>query len=109
MTRTVDTASRSHLSAKLTAGIAISTLLAIATFATSADARSADQENLPSWNGGYYTASPVVYGWPYGYRYYAPPYAYYAPPYAYYPPAYPYYRPQYDPRTGWRDPNAGGP
>jgi hypothetical protein len=90
MTWIVDTESRRHLSAKLAAGLAISALLAVGTFATSADARDADQQNLPSGYGGYYPAPPVVYGWPYGYGYYAPPYVYYGRPY--YAPPVVYYR-----------------
>src|SRR5271154_5146291 len=84
MTWIVDTESRRHLSAKFAAALAICALLAVGPFAASANARDRDQQNLPSLYGGYYAAPPVVYGYPYGYGYYAPPYAYYAPPYPYY-------------------------
>jgi len=94
----VDTKSRRHPQAKLAAGLAISALLAVGTLP--ADARDADQQNLPSVYGRYYAAPPIVYGRPYGYAYYGPPYAYYGPPYPYYGP--PYYAPPlvYGPSVG---------
>ena len=91
MTWIVRTKSPYRLSAKLAAGLATCAFLAIAGSATSANARSADQQNLPDGYGGYYVAAPVAYGWPYGYGYY-PPYAYYAQPYPYY--GWPYYAPR---------------
>jgi hypothetical protein len=83
MTRINDTKSRRPLSAKLAAGIAISALLAIGTFAAPADARDHDGGYRHNWNGGYYRAPPVVYGSPYGSSYYGAPY--YAPPVVYGP------------------------
>ena len=85
MTRIIDTKSKS-----LMAGLAISALLAVGTFAPPASAASADQQNLP-YGYGYYAAPPVAYGAPYGYGYYAPPHAYYGHPYGYY--GRPYYAP----------------
>lgn len=79
MTWIMDTKSPRHLSAKLMAGLAISALLAIGTFAAPANA---DQQNLPNY-GGYYGAPPVAYGSSYGYGY-AQPYGYgSAQPYGY--------------------------
>jgi hypothetical protein len=88
------------LPAKLPAGLAISVLLAIGTFAMPAEARDAAQQNLPYWYGQYYPTPPAAYGWPYGYAYYGQPYAYYGQPYAY---GQPYYAPPavYAPRIGW--------
>ncbi len=86
MTRIIDAKSKS-----LAAGLAISALLAVGTFAAPASAASYDQQNLPYGYGGYYPAPPVAYGAPYGYGYYAPPYGYYGRPYGYY--ARPYYGP----------------
>ncbi len=37
------------------------------------------------WNGGYYRAPPIIYGSPYGPRYYGAP-RYYPPPVIYLPP-----------------------
>jgi hypothetical protein len=74
------TISKRHLSAKLAAGIAISAILAVGTFATPA---SAEHQEGRNWNGGYYNAPPVVYGSSYGNGYYGSPY--YAPPVVYGP------------------------
>jgi len=74
------TISKRHLSTKLAAGIAISAILALGTFAASANAREHDGY----YRGGYYyNAPPVVYGSSYGYGYYGSPY--YAPPVVYGP------------------------
>ena len=86
MTRIIDTASPRRLSAKLAAGLAISAILALGTFAGSADARGYHHY----YNGGYYRAPPVVYGSPYRGGYYGSPYYggspyYYAPPVIYGP------------------------
>lgn len=87
MTQSIDTIPKRRLSAKLGAGIAISALLALGSFATPASAdwdgynRSYYHHN---WNGGYYRAPPVVYGSSYyGGGYYGSPY--YAPPVVYGP------------------------
>jgi hypothetical protein len=95
MTCIIDTKSTRRLSAKLMAGLAISALLAVATFAAPANAASADQQNLPYGYGGYYPAPPVAYGSPYGYGSYAQPYGYYAQPYGYYGQPHGYYRQPY--------------
>ena len=87
MTRIINPESRRRFSAKLMAGLALSALLAIGTFAAPANAASYDQQNLPYGYGGYYAAPPAFYGWPYGYGYYAPPYGYYGRPY-YAPPVF---------------------
>ena len=86
MTQIVDTKLRCRLSAKLAAGCVISALLALGSFAGSADARA----YYHYYNGGYYRAPPVVYGSPYGGSYYGSPYYggspyYYAPPVVYGP------------------------
>ena len=94
MTSIIDSTSKRRLTAKLTAGIAISALLAFGTFAAPASAqrdgdyRDGDNRGYyhhhHNWNGGYYNAPPVVYGSPYGSSYYG--YApYYAPPVVYGP------------------------
>jgi hypothetical protein len=80
MTRIIDTASKRSLAAKLAAGLAISAILALGTFAGSADARPYRHY----YNGGYYRAPPIVYGSPYRGGYYGSPY-YGGSPY-YYPP-----------------------
>jgi len=119
----VDPEMRHRLPAKLCAGLATCTLLAVGAVATPAEARSSDQENLPPSYGGYYAGPPVVYGSPYGYAYNGPPAAYYGAPYAYYsrPSAYyygapyayygwPYYAPRvYDSDVGPRNPHLRGP
>jgi hypothetical protein len=93
MTWIIDTNSPRHSLAKLMAGLAISALLAIGTFALPANAASRDQQNLPPLYGGYYAAPPAAYGSPYGYSY-VDPYRY-AQPYGYY--GQPYYAPGYGP------------
>jgi len=86
MTWIVDTKSKHRLSAKLAAGLAISAMLALGTFAGSASAGErwgGHGEYHHNWNGGYYRAPPVVYGSQYGSSYYGSPY--YAPPVVYGP------------------------
>jgi hypothetical protein len=83
LTWIINTNSRRRLSAKLAAGLAISAILAVGTFAGSADAREHDGGYRHNWNGGYYAAPPVVYGSAYGGGYYGSPY--YAPPLVYGP------------------------
>ena len=80
MTKITDVTSQRSLSAKLAAGFAIAAILALGTFAGSANARG----YYHYYNGGYYRAPPVVYGSPYGGAYYGSPY-YNGSPY-YYPP-----------------------
>jgi hypothetical protein len=82
MTRIIDTNAKRRLSARLAAGIAISAILALGTFAGSANARE-DYHHHGYYNGGYYRAPPVVYGSPYGGAYYGSPYG--APPVVYGP------------------------
>jgi hypothetical protein len=87
MTRIIDTKSKRRLSAKLAAGLAISAMLALGTFAGSAnadDGRGAYRGYHHHYNGGYYRAPPVVYGSRYGSSYYGAPY-YYPPPVIYGP------------------------
>jgi hypothetical protein len=86
MTRIIDTTSKRGLLAKLAAGLAISAMLALGTFAGSANARTYHHY----YNGGYYRAPPVVYGSRYGSSYYGSSYYggspyYYAPPVVYGP------------------------
>ena len=84
MTYTIDTTPKRRLSAKLAAGIAISALLALGTFAAPASADwNSDHGYRHNWSGGYYNAPPVVYGSSYGNGYYGSPY--YAPPVVYGP------------------------
>ena len=85
MTRIFDTPSQRCRSAKLAAGLAIAAILALGTFAGSADARDyrGHYGYNHYYNGGYYRAPPVVYGSPYGNGYYG--YPYYAPPVIYGP------------------------
>ncbi|HEV2334098.1 MAG TPA: hypothetical protein VGS13_01245 [Stellaceae bacterium] len=87
MTRIIDTTSKRRRSARLAAGIAISAILAVGTFAGTASARDRDDGGRRGWgggwSGGYYAAPPVVYGSTYGYGYYGSPY--YAPPVVYGP------------------------
>jgi hypothetical protein len=59
-----NTKSKRRPSVKLTVGFAISAILALGTFAGSADAQH--YYNGHYYNGGYYRAPPVVYGSPYG-------------------------------------------
>jgi hypothetical protein len=84
MTWIIDTTSKPRRSATLAAGIAISAMLAVGTFAAPA---SADWDGNRGYhhyyNGGYYRAPPVVYGSPYGGSYYGSPY--YSPPVVYGP------------------------
>jgi hypothetical protein len=80
MTEIIDTSSKCRLSAKLAAGLAIAAILAVGTFAGSANAQ---YYNGHYYNGGYYRAPPVVYGSPYNNGYYGS--GYYGSPY-YYPP-----------------------
>jgi hypothetical protein len=92
MTWIIDTKSKRRLSAKLAAGLVISAMLALGTFAGSASAeerrgeerRGEHREYHHNWNGGYYRAPPVVYGSRYGSSYYGSPY-YYPPPVVYGP------------------------
>jgi len=78
MTCIINTPSKRRLSAKLAAGVAVSAILALGTFAAPASADGRDRRHH-NWNGGYYHAPPVVYGSSYRSSYYG-----YAP--AYYPP-----------------------
>jgi hypothetical protein len=82
MTWSIDTNSKHRLSARLAAGIAISAMLALGTFAGSAGADEYYHHHH-YYNGGYYRAPPVVYGSAYGGAYYGSPY--YAPPVVYGP------------------------
>jgi hypothetical protein len=83
MTSIIDTSSERRLSAKLVVGFAISAILALGTFAGSADAQYRRNYNGHYYNGGYYRAPPVVYGSRYNNGYYGS--GYYGSPY-YYPP-----------------------
>jgi len=84
MTHTIVTTSTRRLSAKLAAGLVISALLALGTFAAPANAEwRGDSREHHNWGGGYYRAPPVVYGSSYGPSYYGAPY--YAPPVVYGP------------------------
>jgi hypothetical protein len=88
MTPIIDTNSKRRLSAKLAAGLAMTALLALGTFAGSANAEVRRvvvhrAYRHPAWHPGYYRAPPVVYGSPYRGGYYGRPY--YAPPVVYGP------------------------
>jgi len=87
MTWIIDTTSKrrplTKMSARLAAGIAISAIIALGTFAAPASAEDGHHRGDHNWNGGYYRAPPVVYGSPYGNGYYSSPY--YAPPVVYGP------------------------
>lgn len=91
MTWIIDSEARGRLSAKLAAGLVISAMLALGTFAGSASAeerrgeqrRSEHREYHHYSNRGYYRAPPVVYGSQYGNSYYGAPY--YPPPVVYGP------------------------
>jgi hypothetical protein len=88
MTWNIDTTSKRRRSVTLAAGLAISALLAVGTFAAPANAerdgdRDGNREHHHNWNGGYYNAPPVVYGSRYGSSYYGS--SYYAPPVIYGP------------------------
>jgi len=79
MIKIIHTTSQRRLPAKLLVGGTIAAILALGTFAGSADAR----EYHHYYNGGYYRSPPVVYGSRYGNRYYG---SYYnAPPLIYGP------------------------
>jgi|SRR5579862_631677 len=83
MTCINDTSPKRRLSAKLAAGLAISAMLALGTYAAPASAEW-HHRGYNNWNGGYYQAPPVVYGSPYGSSYYG--YSpYYSPPVVYGP------------------------
>ena len=86
MTWMIETKPKRRLSAKLMAGLALSAMLAIGTFAVPAyaDGDGRHRQYRHNWNGGYYEAPPVVYGSPYGGGYYGSPY-YYPPPVVYGP------------------------
>ena len=78
MSSTRNTKLTQRRSARLAAGVAISALLALGTFAGAAQARvdhDGDRGYQQNWNNSYYNAPPVVYGGYYGngYGYYAPP------------------------------------
>ena len=88
MTWNTDTNSKRRLSARLAAGIAISAVLALGTFAAPANAQHNNPYN--NWNGGYYNggyynAPPVVYGSYYGSSYYGYSPYYSQPPVVYGP------------------------
>ena len=88
MTWNTDTNSKRRLSARLAAGIAISAVLALGTFAAPANAQHNNPYN--NWNGGYYNggyynAPPVVYGSYYGSSYYGNSTYYSQPPVVYGP------------------------
>ena len=85
MTWIIDTTPKRRRSATLAAGLAISAMLAVGTFAApaSADWDGYHRGHHHNWNGGYYRAPPVVYGSPYGTSYYGSPYYY--PPVVYAP------------------------
>jgi len=85
MTYVADTKSKRRLWAKLGVALAISAMLALGAFTTSANAEEyhRDRDSGHNWNGGYYRAPPVIYGSPYGSSYYGSPY--YAPPVVYGP------------------------
>ena len=89
MTWNIDTISKrrrpfAKLAPTLAAGLAISALLAVGTFAAPANADwDGNRGRHHNWNGGYYNAPPVVYGSPYRSSYYGS--SYYAPPVIYGP------------------------
>jgi hypothetical protein len=73
MTWMIETKPKRRFSAKLVAGLALSAMLALGTFAVPAHAEGdgdGHRGHRHNWNGGYYNAPPVVYGSPYGGRYY---------------------------------------
>jgi hypothetical protein len=82
MTQIIDTKSKHRRSTRIAAGLAIAAILAVGTFAASANAEGRRGYHH-DWNEGYYRAPPVVYGSPYGRSYYGSPY--YAPPVVYGP------------------------
>jgi hypothetical protein len=81
MTRIIDPSSKRRLTAPLALGLALSALLALGSFATSASADERDHRDRghehgyhhPGWTGGYYAPPPVIYGEP---GYYPPPVVY---------------------------------
>jgi len=83
MARIIDARSKRRVSARLAAGVAISALLVLGTFAAPAGAdehRGGDRDHRgdrghEGWNRGYSSPPPVVYGTPY----YAPPPVVYGP------------------------------
>jgi len=89
MTWMIETKPKRRFSAKLAAGLALSAMLSLGTFAVPAyadgdgDGDNNHREHRHNWNGGYYHSAPVVYGSPYGNGYYGSPY--YAPPVVYSP------------------------
>ena len=93
MTWNTDTNSKRRLSARLAAGIAISAVLALGTFAAPANAQhnnpynnwNGGNYNGGYYNGGYYNAPPVVYGSYYGSSYYGNSPYYSQPPVVYGP------------------------
>jgi hypothetical protein len=88
MTCIIETKLRRRLSAKLAAGLALSAMLAVGTFAVPAYADGDGgyhREYRHNWNGGYYEAPPVVYGSPYDGGYYGGSPYYYPPPVVYGP------------------------
>jgi hypothetical protein len=89
MTWMIETKPKRRFSAKLVAGLALSAMLAIGTFAVPAyadgDGDGGHRQNRHNWNGGYYEAPPVVYGSPYGGGYYGYSEPYYPPPVVYGP------------------------
>jgi len=73
-------------SRKVAVGLMLAALLTLGTLARPASAQGRGNDNRNRhhhWNGGYYRAPPIIYGSPYGQRYYGSPY--YEPP-RYYPP-----------------------
>lgn len=72
MTCIIKTTPKRRLSAKLAAGLAVSAVLALGTFAAPANARDHHDRDRDGgyYSGGYYQAPPVVYGSPYGSSYY---------------------------------------
>ena len=82
----IDARSQYRSPPKVAAKLMLVALFILATFAGSAGAQGRGNENRDrhhNWNGGYYRAPPIIYGSPYGQRYYGSPY--YEPP-RYYPP-----------------------
>ena len=80
MTCIIDAKSNRHLSARLAAGLAISTFLVLGTFVVSASAEERGEYHHHGhhgygggYDGRYYPTPPIVYGSPY---YYPPPVVY---------------------------------
>ena len=84
MARIIDAGSKRRVLARLGAGVALSALLVLGTFARPAGAdehRGGDRDHHDDrghdgGNRGYYAPPPVVYGTPYNYGYRAPPVVY---------------------------------